>query len=572
MADFTRKYDEELTIKKSDRYLPDVPEDVLESAKAKILRAIDHFHCTLPQIKRRGGFEMSEDLTDIFTILEAENVIVRKFNGTLTAFFRPEKVPTKFWHIGNDQLGMDFTPLPEPDRSKVGQVVTVNSGIANQQPIHRWTPEFVKELATLGLSRKESARKIDVAESFLIQKLNYSDDLQLAWDEGRRNYGLGIVQPVAVVEKERQEISLEPPISKAALESPFKPERPKRNGLAKKVEDVAQFSRDIEEVAKKMNMSVRDLNMKMRRDAEFREAYNRGRARYKDFFETKNNKNKEISMQTQPVIRNGNSHSRAFIQINESDVEKYATEAEGRILRDVEAVVAEKLGIGWSTLKTKFSKFPNLKNAFDRGREQYRLKNLLNEPSQLEEAIKEFEAENVAPEDMKIGIDLGRGESFTETFEAEMLPSEAELDRKFDEVIEEAIKVPEPVFQDEKVNIENKTEDKPNIILAGANGSGKQAVIERLQNNPQLVNAVVVGSNRHSELLDKIEAKREFETPYFSTQLQSFEPSDVISFGDAGEIKLYADLNLFRMDQESRDFVNELINSLQQFKAKRNAV
>jgi hypothetical protein len=730
MADYTRKYDEELTIKKSDRFLLEIPAEELESKKAKILRAIDNFHCTLPQIKRQGGFEAREDLTDVFTVLEAEGVIVRQYNGTLTAFFRPEKVPTKFWLIGNDQIGVDYTPLPEPDKSKIGQVVKVEE-VAGQVPILSkqklkfdvWTADYIKELAEFGLSREEAAQKAGVSLTLLVQNLN-NPNLKKAWDEGRRNYGLGLVQQVEVVEEMPAEISLEPPVSKELLEAPEASDNThKNNGFAYQLEKAAQYSRTQEETASKLKMTVRGLNQRMKRHPELREAYNRGRAKYKNYLETKNNKE--------------NSKEMAFakIDVSAADIEFHASQAPFVKEGDAQKYVAEKVGIDWSTLWKKFGNDPSLKKSYERGREQYHLSQKLNEPSQLDDAIKEFETTNgtakmgrtaieiseseveqfaaqavdltkikayefVAkklgmgystltsrltknanlreaferglaksqqnrpepevenkpiengtnevkvldvikkskntvssisdftgldrhyvipalqnlmrenlvvkdipevggdpvysfikaeapkaeikptevsnPEDIKIGIDAGRGESFTETFESQMLPCEVEFHRKLDEVFEEETKVAEPAFQDEKLIVENTFIDGP-----GTNGAGKNAIIETIQNKPQSVEAFVVSGSRHSELLEKIKpenpintiaAKKSIETPNFSGGIlgkQASYSSETIDFGEAGDIILSADLNIFKLDKDSRDFVMGLVTSVQEFNAKR---
>lgn len=364
--------DEDLKIRANEGYFPAIPNDVTE----RILSAIDNFYCTLTQIKKRAGFAPYEDISIYLEKLEDEGKIKRIYNGTLTGWFRAEKVPTKFWIIPGGKVGVDFTPLPEPDRSKIGQVVDF-SLIAARQPIlseyqfkhsddNRWTEDYVRELAELGLSRKETAKKAGVSESFLIQKLT-NDRLQIAWDEGRRNFGTGNVQKEKIDEVPPVEVIPERAIPKGILDAPSKEEKVKNKSFIRHVENVAATAINIADAAKRLNFSVRELNMKMRKNPDIQAAYNRGRQKHKEFL---NQKNKEKSMQAVQSASPKNAHSRMLIQVSEADIEKYAAKADGKTLKEVQGFVAQKCGISWSTLMKKLANFPHLKAAFDRGREQ----------------------------------------------------------------------------------------------------------------------------------------------------------------------------------------------------------
>jgi hypothetical protein len=439
-----KKYDPELTFKSSDRYF-NIPADVLAEDTAKILAAIDNWSCTLIQIKKHAGFEPFVDISEILEYLQDKQKIKKVYNGSLTAFFRAEKIPTKFWLAGNNQVAADFTPLPEIDKSQFTApppMVAKTSDDKFDWKTESLTPEYVQSLAELGLPTKpQTAKHANIPIDRFMKELQ-KRDLENAWNTGRRN----------LTEKNNEEDIMSNVTG-----------RPRLNG---KVPE---------------------------------------------------------------------------IKVAEADVEKYAGETKD--LKDTAAqkIIAEKLGMGFSTLNNKFKKYPNLKAAYNRGRGK--------------------EVAEPKSEEIKLT-----------TVDDYIAVIEAEIDEDFKKLEEHDL------YQ----GLVPTDED----IAAWTSLSNPLPVSQPDEPKAKFVEAVPVSSNRHTEVLAKIKPEKNvgqvalvhgghigherFNESFNGEPLRAPTPTETISFGNGGEIQLFAELNLFQMDEYSRNFVNRLISDIQDFKAKKS--
>lgn len=185
--------DFDLKISPKDKYQPEGFDQVrYDELHPKILQAIGNLHCTLPQIKRSAGIPVAEDISLIIGTMEEKGEIIRLSNGVQTAFFRNEKgkIPTRFWLAGNNKVEVSFEKTVEPVIPKPIEHPREGIFIEPIEPSffkpRQWTADFIKEIAGLGLSLVETARKIGVPASELKQNLRLPA-FQSIWDETRRN-------------------------------------------------------------------------------------------------------------------------------------------------------------------------------------------------------------------------------------------------------------------------------------------------------------------------------------------------------------------------------------------------
>lgn len=84
-----------------------VPEKY-EEYKKQIIRSIKDWHCTLPQIKGFAGISRSDDISEVLTFMIDQGEVVRLQNEKMTAYFLPEKLPSKFWLSGDGRTAVEF--------------------------------------------------------------------------------------------------------------------------------------------------------------------------------------------------------------------------------------------------------------------------------------------------------------------------------------------------------------------------------------------------------------------------------------------------------------------------------
>jgi len=321
---------------------------------------------------------------------------------------------------------------------------------------------------------------------------------------------------------------------------------------------------------------------------------------------------------------------RKFIEVSEADVERYAAEAEEAKLKDAQIYVAEKCGLGWSTLMKKFKEFPELKAAFERGRKTYHANHKPDYPPPVPLAPKKrkanpnftrenfynwgkqgFGSKEIAAElgisfqsvntilrwnrEMQDALNSGLNNQTDEPLahneiaemESETVTSQTEEDQVQPETCHKtgcANPIPNGEFYycsddcmlDDAIT-STKTETPVELvtkIFAGCQNCGlpfagfpKHIGRDGGWCDDCLAGRLIVQDPRP-------EAAEPSNTPL--NTLEEFDPafqihfnrapSETISFGSAGQIELFADLNLFLMDETSREFLNKLITDIQRFR------
>jgi len=302
-----------------------------------------------------------------------------------------------------------------------------------------------------------------------------------------------------------------------------------------------------------------------------------------------------------------------FIEVSEADVEFHASKAEGRSLTETQRQVAENLGLGWSNLMKKFKQFPGLKAAFERGRKIYQANHRSEIPSTNGQAKpqkkrkanpaftkenfynwgkKGFDSRKIAWElgitfqsvnaflrwnpEMQEVLESGRNEQWIETVaengNAEMETEVVAVQTEEDLAAWNSFSDPFP---------HSNPEEKTQIELCDKIGCGKPLSIP-LQHfscdgkynycSDDCMLEDTITDVKKADVSEVKTAPQNFlakfnpNVHFIPPEPISSEPSETISFGAAGKIELFADLNIFQMDHESRDLLNQFINWVQDFK------
>jgi len=317
------------------------------------------------------------------------------------------------------------------------------------------------------------------------------------------------------------------------------------------------------------------------------------------------------------------NHDPKFIEVSAADVERYAAEAEGTKLKDIQIYVAEKCGLGWSTLMKKFKEFPELKAAFERGRKTYHANHKPEiiptggqpKPPKKRKANPNFTRENFYNWGKKgfgskeIAAELGISFQSVNTFLRWNPEMQDALNRGLNNQIDELLahnEIAEMESQNPYSNPDEQVQPETchNSGCANPIPNGEfyycsdDCMLDDTITNPAKAEIPEVKTEKGFTPAfpdDKVEIQRNesierekppveavepsdtilntFEelNPNFRIQpvmveLKSSEPSETVSFGNAGKIELFADLNLFLMDEASREFLNRLITDIQRFR------
>lgn len=84
----------------------------------RVLKALDAGYRTLSRIKKFAKLEPGFDLSWVIDGMEMDELIRRVDNGTITAFFRFETSPKRFWLTGDGTVGVEFDEQFKPPIEK----------------------------------------------------------------------------------------------------------------------------------------------------------------------------------------------------------------------------------------------------------------------------------------------------------------------------------------------------------------------------------------------------------------------------------------------------------------------
>jgi len=312
-----------------------------------------------------------------------------------------------------------------------------------------------------------------------------------------------------------------------------------------------------------------------------------------------------------------------FIEVSEADVEFHASKAEGRKLMEIQRQVASNLGLGLSTLMKKFKDFPELKAAFERGRKTYHANHKPEiiptggqpKPPKKRKANPNFTRENFYNWGKKGFGSKEIAESLGITYQS--VNTFLRWNREMQDALNSGLnnQTDEPLAHNEIAEMESqnpysnpdeqaqpetchKTGCANSIPNSEFYYCSDDCMLDDTITNPAKAEIPEVKTEKGFTPAfpdDKVEIQRNesierekppveavepsdtilntFEelNPNFRIQpvmveLKSSEPSETVSFGSAGQIELFADLNLFLMDETSREFLNKLITDIQRFK------
>jgi hypothetical protein len=156
-----------------------------DAYQPKILKAIAERYCTLPQIKAKAGIDRSVDISGLLTWMIDHNEIVRLENANLTAYFSPEKIPTKFWSNGDGRVAVEFA-----DNKAEANSNGKKPGVA-VKPEKKNNPNFTEENFTNW--GKKNFGAVDIAEELGITRqsvatfLRWNPNMKEALEAGRKS-------------------------------------------------------------------------------------------------------------------------------------------------------------------------------------------------------------------------------------------------------------------------------------------------------------------------------------------------------------------------------------------------
>jgi hypothetical protein len=172
-----------------------LPYSVLEQ---RVFAALAADVRTLMRIKEHAGLERAFDLSPVIEGMELDRKIRHESNGNITAFFRWEQMPKKFWNNGDGTVGAefveDFVP-PEPVVTFNRQGFTYRDAGPNSGPTDEEKKAIQKakglDLALLEFFAGRRETYIDAAEALemdpdeLDRLMCESPEVTAAWERGR---------------------------------------------------------------------------------------------------------------------------------------------------------------------------------------------------------------------------------------------------------------------------------------------------------------------------------------------------------------------------------------------------
>jgi DNA-binding MarR family transcriptional regulator len=105
--------------------LSDRPDTLTQEEQAElVLKAIDDKYRSLDGLKRRVGFAAWFDAEDLLVGMCMKHVIRKEWQGDLTAYFRYEDKPLRFWRIGDGRIDAEFDPsfMPRDETAKAEEL------------------------------------------------------------------------------------------------------------------------------------------------------------------------------------------------------------------------------------------------------------------------------------------------------------------------------------------------------------------------------------------------------------------------------------------------------------------
>lgn len=209
----------------------------------KVLKAIDDKYCTLPQIKRHAEIDRSFDLMPVLEAMIFDGLIVRRTNEaeTLTAYFRKELIPPKFY-LGENCVEGDWeNAAPDDTEARMArarrkadelafspkeneeatEIVEKTKVLPRGGAFIAISPEDVRKYAALGQSRKEIAELIGIGFSTFEKKLKDFPALKENYEQGRAEF------KAKSLKKEDTEIEISTPEKKKTRKPSPSPTRDK---------------------------------------------------------------------------------------------------------------------------------------------------------------------------------------------------------------------------------------------------------------------------------------------------------------------------------------------------------
>lgn len=146
-----------------------------EEYKNQIIRSIKDWHCTLPQIKGFAGIRLSDDISEVLTYMIDQGEIVRLQNEKMTAYFLPEKLPSKFWLSGDGRTAVEFVE-EKPKAEAAGK----------KEPNPNFTKENFYEWGQKNFSVVDIANELGIARQSVTSFLRWNPEMQEKFQAGKK--------------------------------------------------------------------------------------------------------------------------------------------------------------------------------------------------------------------------------------------------------------------------------------------------------------------------------------------------------------------------------------------------
>ncbi len=331
----------------------------------KVFAALKDNVRTVSRIKSHANLDDRDDLLIVIRGMQIDKKIRIVENGNLSAVFLYSEMPKRFWNNGDGTISADldenFRPSKQLSDDSKEQWI---DGSEKPEKTRRGreakalTPEQVETAAAEEKNGDMVARRLGYNNSApLYKRFKTEPELKAAFDRGRQKYGEKMqaqrspIQASDEADPPTQTAATKTPPVKAAASTP-----PREKSIAEKVEEIASENFDPLYIAMRLGMDKDDLEELFDVDPVVKKAWKRGRAMY-----DANRRDGHVNDGVTKAVPQGRG---GRLDIKPEDVEKLAAEG----LADKE--IAAKLGIGFATFNTKKSAFPEVREAYDRGRKK----------------------------------------------------------------------------------------------------------------------------------------------------------------------------------------------------------
>lgn len=335
--------------------------------EARVLKAIDAKFRTLPRIKEHAGLERSFDLTELVEGMELDRIISRYDNGTITAFFRYEQRPTRFWLSGDRTVEAEFDEkyVPSKPRETEAEFNQRMKKPHGRAPIEI-DPVLLEEAAAKHADRKDIAEVVGIGVSTMFAKIKTDKKLRDAFDRGRQAFAkVNYPEKSATVPTEAEKPIATPPHQEIP---DVQPREPKAEEPVKR-RQIKPTAEKIEELTARLGSKTRvgtvlgyakgyGLTKFMQANPEMQKAYERGLAKFVG-------NDEDVAAE----IGQGTEEPKTY---------KDFTPAEIKQISSVEPslqAIARAVDIGQAVFSRWIKDNPTIRAAYDRGRAEYREKN-----------------------------------------------------------------------------------------------------------------------------------------------------------------------------------------------------